>query len=683
MIKFKMKFFDVLFPINLGPLSYRCPNELQRIIEPGIIVSAPLKNKIAKGVVIGISTLAPKGDIKDIQKVHSDLPKLSNSLITLLKWMSEYYLVEKGIVLKNMLPRESFTKPKKRKTKISTHPPLINGGSGDYIIDINNNELTCVLSSIYKKRYRTFLLHAPSSIYEYSFIIKILSDTGNAIILIPEVSQIGTIYSLLKEQFGERVCLLYGGLSKGKRSEAIQKIISGTSDIVVGTRSAIFAPLKNVSFIAVLHEHSSSYKQWEGLCYNGRDVAVMRGFLEKAVVLLTSISPSIESFYNSKVGKYTLIKPEGYIKDTKVRVLDMKSEKTFKPYLSKTIIDAAKRYIQNNKKVIFLINRRGHSTLLQCKECNYVEGCPLCKIPLVIHKTLTENGLNSSLLRCHYCGYISIVPEMCSRCKGYYLELHGAGAQRVQEDIENLLGIKTLRLDSDVSRKKSETEKLLNATHMNEFKIIIGTKFMARRLHPDSGSSGFSMAAILNPDHFINLPDFRATEKAFQEITSIIDKIEPSGEIFIQTKIPNHYLYKCFKKHDYNKFFKEELSRRKPLNYPPFSRLLLMKFISKRDIYKELEGIISKTKENLLHYPSLVNYDPSKENGDYKMKRIDDKVQILGPSTSKNIKGKYEFKILLKSSVRGALHEVARNLIEALKDSKDVKIKVDVDPISI
>jgi primosomal protein N' (replication factor Y) len=286
-------------------------------------------------------------------------------------------------------------------------------------------------------------------------------------------------------------------------------------------------------------------------------------------------------------------------------------------------------------------------------DCNYIEECPNCKIPLVLYKTDTENGHGSQVMRCHYCGYITKVPDSCGRCKGYDVKLLGAGTQRVQEDIEELIGIKTLRLDSDRSRRRSEIEGLIGDIYKNDIRIIIGTKLMTRRL---GIIRGFSMAAILNTDLSLNLPDFRSTEKAYQEILSIADKIEPRGEVFIQTRMPQNYLFKYLKNYDYTSFFREELNRRRALLYPPYSKLLLIKFISKKNISKEISKIIGK---------------------------IDKDMEILGPSISKNSQGKNEFKLLLKSSIREKLHSVARTFMESFKDSKEVMIRVDVDPISI
>ena len=233
------------------------------------------------------------------------------------------------------------------------------------------------------------------------------------------------------------------------------------------------------------------------------------------------------------------------------------------------------------------------------------------------------------------------------------MQLLGAGTQRVQEDIEKFLGIGTLRFDSDTSRKRSEVESLVRSAHSDEVRIIIGTKIMTKRLE---ANGGFSMAAILNTDLFLNIPDFRSMEKTYQEIMSIGDKIVTSGEILIQTRMPRHYLFQCIKNYDYRTFFSEELSMRKSLHYPPYTRLLLVRFISKKDLSAELSDI---------------------------RKRAGNEVEILGPSLSRHKQGKYEFKLLLKSSVRGTLHTVAKTFLDAYRESREVTIKIDVDPVSI
>lgn len=229
----------------------------------------------------------------------------------------------------------------------------------------------------------------------------------------------------------------------------------------------------------------------------------------------------------------------------------------------------------------------------------------------------------------------------------------GAGTQRVQEDLEELLGTRALRIDHDISSKKTDLKSLAGKASEADGRLIIGTKLMTRRL---AFSGKFSMAAVLNADLFMNIPDFRSPEKAYQEISSIIEMLDQSGEIFIQTRMPQNYLYRCLKNYDYLSFVKEENQRRKELNYPPYSRLLLIKFTSKRELSKELTDISGK---------------------------IAGDIQILGPYAAKNKSGANEFKLLLKSAVRGSLHAAAKIFLKAFRNVKDVKIRIDVDPITI
>jgi primosomal protein N' (replication factor Y) (superfamily II helicase) len=637
-----MNFVDVLFPVNLGPLTYRYKDTLSGSIRPGVVVAAPLKNTIAKGIVIEKSATIPSGQAKEIKEVQGYAPLLSINMIELLKWMSEYYAAEQGLVLKSMLPMEAFKQVKKRHGKNRK----IRGYSVD-ICDVDSSISDAVIDSINKNKYRAFLLHVPSSVYEYSFIIRLLAEIKNVIIVLPELFLINNLYPLLNEMFGERVCLYHSELSSGTRCESIERILKGHADIVLGTRSAVFAPLREVSLIAVLHEHSDSYKQESTPCYSGRDVAVMRAFFEKTTVLLSSFCPSVNSLFNCQWGKYTLLKPADNAEKPKIRIIDMRHEKLSRPYLSKTVTDNSLKYISNDKKAMFVINRRGYSTLLQCMDCNYIEECPNCRIPLVFHK-------HDMIMKCHYCDYtLKNIPDRCGRCYGYNLKLLGAGTQRIQEDIEELMGIKTLRFDSDMARKKSDLKEMMGDIFNDDRKIVIGTKIMTGKI---GRGRGFSMAAILNTDISLNMPDFRSAERIFQEILSLADRIDPDGTIFIQTRMPQHYLYKYLKNYDYTSFIREELKRRRSLRYPPYSRLILMKITAKRNLSKDLSEIV---------------------------KRTDKTIEALGPYLSRCIKDKLEFKILLKSLSREKLHSAARIFIEEFKNVKDVKIRVDVDPVKI
>lgn len=317
-----MYYYDVLFPINLGPLTYICPDSLAETVQPGLVVQAPLRNKLTMGIVIEQNISPPAGPMKELHIMPGTPAVISKSLLRLFRWMSDYYIASEGLVLKQTMPIELFSKTRTRKSK----KEIVCNNAIDFMA-IRPEDVKAVTAAINSNKYMGFLLQAPSLLYEYSMVLQLLSSVRNVIILLPDISQANLLYTALKDLYAERICLLHGEISRGKRSAYIEGILSGGYDIVIGTRAALFAPLKKVSLIMVLNEHSQLYKIEEGIRYNIRDVAVMRGFIEKAAVLISSISPSIDSYFNAITGKYRIIKPSPDIKRPNIRIADMQFEK--------------------------------------------------------------------------------------------------------------------------------------------------------------------------------------------------------------------------------------------------------------------------------------------------------------------------------------------------------------------
>lgn len=637
MIKSFMRCYDVLFPINLGPLTYVCPESLAEIVQPGLVIQAPLKNTLIRGIILDKNLSPPEGHLKEIKAIPGEPAVLGKSLLRLLRWMSDYYIAPEGLVLKQTLPPELFTRTQQRKGKkeLSCQEEIA-------FMDIGPEDVLDITAAVHSNKYMGLLLHAPSVLYEYSMVFKLLSAVKNVIVLLPDISQSNFLFNAVREKYEERSCLLHGELSRGKRSESIRGIISGRCDIVIGTRAALFAPMKKVSLIIVLNEHSQSYKTEEGVRYNMRDVAVMRGFIEKAAVLLSSITPSIDSYFNAITNKYRMLKPSLVMKSPVIRIADMQFEKKIRPGFSKTVHDAALKHLRKNDRVMFVINRRGYSSLL-CNECAHIVKCPECDIPLVFHK-------NDNTLKCHYCNKSRSVPERCPRCKGHNFELLGSGTQRVQEYIEELFGKTTLRFDSDNVKKKSEKEDLARLISGDFSRILIGTKIMTRRI---SVTDKFSMAAVLNIDSSLNLPDFRAMEKAYQELSSIIDLVGPAGEVLIQTRFSSTPLFKHLRRNDYASFAKEELQMRKDLSYPPYARMLKITFIGPPEVSEKIIKTVRNSEPEL---------------------------EILGPTTDKDRKGTEIFSIILKSADRKKLNNAARKVLKTFDRSRKIQIRIDVDP---
>ena len=639
MVEFSMLYCDILFPVNLGPLTYRCPEELKDKVEPGMVVSAPLKNKLTKGIIVSKNVPSPGGHVKEFLQIHGDSPVLSRNMVKLLRWMSDYYVAPEGLVLKQTIPKEIFLKVKARKPEKNRH-----SGTPVGSVDIGQEYIAPLRESLSKNVYRTFLVHSPSLGYEYSLVSEMINpDAKNVLVILPEVSQADILYSEIEGTFRERVCVLHGAVSRGRRSEYLEGIASGRHDIVVGTGLALFAPLRNVSLIMVLREDSVAYKREEGVRYHIRDVAVMRGFMERSTVVLSSTAPSVDSYFNALSGKYILIKPDRS-KRPDIRIVDTKYGTKASAHISKTVHEVSRRRLREGKKIMFVINRRGYSTLLLCRECGHTEDCGVCNIPLVMHK-------NEGVLKCHYCGAVRSIPDRCGRCRSVNLELLGSGTQRIQEEIEGLFGIKTLRFDSDNVRRSADMDELVRNISGSSSRVIIGTKMMTKRLGPEEK---FSMAAVLNIDTSLNFPDFRASEKAYGELSSIVGLIDPEGDVLIQTRFPQNPLFRYLRNDEYISFIREELSIRKAVLYPPYAKLLTIRFPGDSGLGDAIIRIV---------------------------RGLNLGVQILGPTKIKNRKGVDEFSILLKSTDRRSLKTAAKEVLSRYGSRKGQNIIVDIDPV--
>ncbi len=639
MIKLSVQYVDIIFPVNLRPLTYKCPEHLSGQAKAGMIVSAPLRNTTSKGVILGANVTPPAGPIKELSSIDGDSPVFGKGMLKLLSWMSDYYITSEGSILQQMAPKELFTrtgtrsrayKPERQKFKL---------------LDVSGKDISPIAKAAAEGRYSTFLLRAPSTNYEYSFTTALLhaANLRNVVVVFPEVSQAETFYTTVKDSLQDRACLLHGEISRGRRSDSLEGILSGRHDIVIGTRAALFAPLKTVSLIAVLHEESCSYKLEEGIRYNIRDVAVMRGFLEKCAVLLSSVTPSIDSSFNVMTKKYFELKPFFQAERPRITIIDIRFAKKIRPGISRGVFDAVRNKLKAEKKIMLVSNRRGYSTLLFCADCGNEERCDSCDIPLVMH-------IDGKVLKCHYCGKVRSVPERCGRCGGLNIQLLGYGTQRVQEEVAELFKVETLRFDSDGVTTKSDARELLGSLSSDSAGVIIGTKMITKRIGP---LEKFTLAAVLNADAYLNFPDFRASEKAYRELSAVIDLVEPAGEVIFQTRLPQSSLLRSLKTGDYDSFVKEELAARKELAYPPYSKLLKITASGNSRFTDTLAG---------------------------KIKDIERGVEVLGPATSKNKKGKEETSFFLKSVSRKALNNAARSVLRMCEGINGLKVVIDVDP---
>jgi primosomal protein N' (replication factor Y) len=618
-----MEFFDVIFPLNLGPLTYK--SELP--LKPGMLVRAEIKKSIKTGIVFRLSSEPHSGKTKGIESVIGDKPVLGAPMLKLITWMSDYYFSKEGSVLKGIFPAELFkeVRQKKKGMKIPSKGISLEETEASLFKDLKEH--------ITNKKYAAFLLKCQNTSCGISSVMNLISGGKNIIVLAPQISLIRHISGIMEGLFGERFVALHSGLSGGARSDALKRIMRGESDIVLGSRYAAFAPLGDVSLIVVMHEESPLYKEEGGIRYNARDMAVMRGFLEGRPVLLTSICPSLESYHNVKKGKYRLIEPGIKPRRPKVKVIDMRYAERKTPYLSRPLADSALRKIKEGGRVMFLINRKGYS-MLGCSDCGHIEKCGLCGIPLVFYKA-------EKSLRCRLCGHREDAPAFCPGCRGTKITLLGAGIERVEEDIKKLTETAPLTLE----RKRKPKLSLINLEGVNESSVVIGTKLIAR----EEAFSGFLMASVINGDSCLYIPDFRSSEKMFQELFYLSEKAE---ELIIQTSFPSSHIFRRIKGFDYEGFFGDELEQRSALNYPPLSRIVVVHMSA---LPGGVERLLNKASKS---------------------------VEALGPAPLIEKGGKKQWRVLFKSSSRDELQRAVKLFLEGLKAEK-INAYVDVDPVSI
>lgn len=642
---------DVVFPLKLSPLTYKVPEYAPHDLK-GRIIKAPLMGKSHYGLVVSVtneSRLEKKRNIREIQGIHHHFA--SESTLSFLRWLSDYYLSPMGIALKSSFFEEavkSAVSPIRK--KLSNEVRVKNN---EQKMEAENSEVSLVYDCIKNRDYKSFLYHAPSVSHEYSLLNDVLNkshpDMHGAIILVPEISQIERLARMFKNIFGERVCIIHSNLTKKKRIDSIARIIAGQSDVILGTRSAILAPLRDVSLIAVLNEHSPSYKGEEGLRYNARNVAVMRGFIEKSCVLLSSVCPSVESDYNSKIGKYMPIHPSTHspsypfadFKRPKIKITDMKKDKA--AAISRDILREARVTTSRNGRFLFLVNRKGYS-LIRCEDCGNIVQCKKCNVPLIFYK-----GKNT--VRCHYCGHEEIVPENCKECKGFNIKPFGAGTERIKEELEDALKTDAIIVENGHGAWSMEQDPDVTS-------FVIGTPYAIKKLKDEK----FDAVAIFNIDGLLAQPDFRAYERAFQEVMQISQMVKTEGSLYLQTYAPKNKILRFIKNYDFQGFYDNELSQRKTLDYPPFSRIILFNIFIQKGIEKFLHDIQKIT----------CNINTNE-------------LELLGPiEIPSSLKSyKHCIQILIKSKDRKIIHNEAGNLLKKLGKLKGIKINVDVDPLKI
>lgn len=482
-----------------------------------------------------------------------------------------------------------------------------------------------------------------------------------ALVLVPEIALTPQMIHRFQAMFQDRVGVWHSRLSEGERYDIWRRVRDGAYDVMIGTRSALFLPLKKLGFIVVDEEHEHSFKQDTSPRYQGRDVAIMRAKLLNAVCVLGSATPSLESYYNAQQKRYTLLELPKRIADRPmppVNIIDMRSQ-PFSSRISPILRQKIQTRLDNREGIILFLNRRGYSTLVMCYDCGYSFDCINC------HVTLTYHAVGKHV-KCHYCNYTKSAPERCQNCGSFHLSYRGSGTQRIEDEVQRLFpAARILRLDVDAAARKRAHGQILKEFKNGLADILLGTQMVAKGLD----FPHVTLVGVVSADISLNLPDFRSAERTFQLITQVAGRAgrgEKGGEVVVQTFSPHHYAILTARTHDYHSFYNREIRERQELGYPPFNRVIcvLITSVNETQVIQVAEVINQELRK--ISHPSLVD--------------------VLGPAPApiSKIKGKFRWQIFIKSDnhieLRRKIYEV---VIPINARHEDVGVVVNVDPVGL
>ncbi|KHD44083.1 primosomal protein N' [Streptococcus hongkongensis] len=490
----------------------------------------------------------------------------------------------------------------------------------------------------------------------------VLKMGKTAIVLVPEISLTPQMTNRFISRFGKLVAIMHSGLSDGEKFDEWKKIKTGQARVVVGARSAIFAPLENIGAIIIDEEHEATYKQESNPRYHARDVALLRAKSHQAVLVMGSATPSIESRARASKDLYHFIeltqRANPLARIPEVEIVDFRdyigkqSLSNYTPYL----LDMIKDRLQKKEQVVLMLNRRGYSSFIMCRDCGYVDGCPNCDISLTLH-------MDTKSMNCHYCGYQKDIPRTCPNCQSKSIRYYGTGTQKAYDELlEAIPEAHILRMDVDTTRKKGSHEKILAQFGDHEADILLGTQMIAKGLD----FPNVTLVGVLNADTSLNLPDFRSSEKTFQLLTQVAGRAgraDKPGQVLIQTYNPNHYAIQMAKNQDYEAFYAYEMGIRQKMAYPPyyFTVGITLSMKDEQALVKKAYQVMSILKDNL-----------------------SDKIKILGPTPKPVARthNLYHYQIILKYRFEDKLEETLNVILDWTqeKENKDLKVIIDQEP---
>ncbi len=661
---------EILIPQKIGhdkeTLTYKIPETAT--LELGQIVMVNLRRKSVFGIVWNINNREPSFRTLEISEIPTKKPLISSKQIELINWMSKYYFCPIHKLIKYFIPKRVFlnkTLPK----KLTQRPPKVQ----DFSTQKLSSEQEAAFRTISTANKNKFLIHGitgsgKTEIYTHLSKHCINNLSKQVLILVPEISLTPQIIEYFEKSLGISATIINSKISEGERQLAWENIWNNESKLIIGSRSAIFAPFQNLGMIIIDEEHENSYKQDKSPRYNIHQITNKLQEQDPTLkVILGSATPSIET--SEELKDSTIILKERFSQTIlpKVEIIDLRDE--FKKHNNSIFSERLHEEITNTlakkEQVILFLNRRGSASSIVCRDCGYTAKCTKCETSLTYH----SKTLQKPTLICHHCGEISKPISTCPTCKGANIRFLGIGTQKIEEEVHKTFPqARVLRADKDTTSTKHGFKEIYKKFRNQEADILIGTQMIAKGLHLPN----VNLVGVILADIGLNIPDFRSEERNFQLMTQVsgrAGRASNEGKVIIQTYNPAHFSLICTQEHNYEKFFNYERTQRKILNNPPFSRL--GKLVIENKSLSECQKITEKL-ENLLCAESEA------------LKKIEtiDLFEIRSyPAYLARLRGKYRYIILMKSS---ANHDIIHKLLEKLPKEyiMDSDIKIDIDPVS-
>ncbi|GGD27914.1 primosomal protein N' [Pontibacillus salipaludis] len=661
--------------IESSSMSY---SQIQKHIHEGIVeVQYKVKGKETKKKE---TYIVPNIPSHRLEEIYHDTPKQAKKQRLILAYFIEYpdEILQKKLLeelkttrasLKPLLDKEILKTVYKEVYRDPYQQREYERTTPFPLTEEQQEAIEPILASIEEKRHVPFLLHGvtgsgKTEVYLQS-IQQVLDDGREAIVLVPEIALTPQMVERFKGRFGSRVAVLHSALSAGEKFDEWRKIQRKEVQVVVGARSAIFAPFENIGIIIIDEEHESSYKQEDYPRYHARDVAIERGEYHQCPVVLGSATPTLESFARAQKDVYKLLTLKKRMNNAsmpEVELVDMRKElhagnrSMFSIQLREKIEDR----IQKGEQVVLFLNRRGYSTFVMCRDCGEVKECPHCDIALTYHR-------KAERLKCHYCSHEEPMPTTCPSCESDTIRYFGTGTQKVEESLNQLIPeARIIRMDVDTTRRKGAHERLLTKFAEKEADILLGTQMIAKGL--DFGN--VTLVGVLAADSLLHLPDFRSSEKTFQLLTQVSGRAGRHtlpGEVIVQSYTPEHYSIEMASQYDFESFYKKEMKMRKTFRYPPYYFLTLL---------------------TVSHPNHLYTMDVTQKIVQFLRDHLSDQTIILGPTPSPltRIKDRYRYQCMIKYRNEPTLHKVMNRLFQIYEDAiqqKDLQLTIDFQPYQL